>query len=50
MELISVIQRLDNSEQLAKGTIMSLLRIAIVIALATTIAFAVRLQWSRRVP
>ena len=40
MELISVNQRLDNSEQQAKGTIMSSLRIAIIIALATTLAFA----------
>ena len=39
MELIAVNQRLDNSEQPAKGKIMSLLRIAIVIALATTLAF-----------
>lgn len=39
MELISVIQRLDNIEQPAKGKIMSLLRIATVIALATTIVF-----------
>lgn len=41
MELISVIQRLDNSEQPAKGKIMSPIRIAIVIALATTLAFAI---------
>lgn len=40
MEHISVIQRLDNSEQPAKGKIMSPIRIAIVIALATAIAFA----------
>ena len=40
MEHISVIQRLDNNEQPAKGKIMSPIRIAIVIALATAIAFA----------
>lgn len=40
MELIAVIHRLDNIEQSAKGTIMSLLRIAIIVALATTVAFA----------
>ncbi len=39
MELISGIKRLDNSEQPAKGKIMSLIRTAIVIALATTLAF-----------
>ncbi|MYK62479.1 MAG: DUF4349 domain-containing protein, partial [Chloroflexi bacterium] len=39
MELISVIERLDNSEQQAKGTIMSSLRIAIIIVLATALAF-----------
>ena len=44
MELIAVIQRLDNIEQLAKGNIMSLLRTAIVIALAATLAFAFGLR------
>ena len=40
MELISANQRLDNGEQQAKGKIMSTLRITILIALATTLAFA----------
>ncbi|MXZ03875.1 MAG: DUF4349 domain-containing protein, partial [Chloroflexi bacterium] len=40
MELILEIKRLDNSEQPTTEVIMSTLRIALVIALTTTIAFA----------
>ena len=41
MELFAMPRRLDNSEQPAKGKIMTALRIAIVIALATTLAFTI---------
>lgn len=40
MELIAETQRLDNSEQPTKGTIMSMLRIAILFVVASLIAFA----------
>ena len=41
MELISMIKRLDNSEQPSKGTTMSLLRTAIIVALATTLVLTI---------